>query len=81
MKVNRDSYAAFPENDKCEIMYLNHKTETVLVSFTVVGKKGHVTIYKNQPLKLLPFDESTGYYVIDPEFLKTLKDASYTASR
>ena len=81
LKVNRDRYVVFPENDKCEITYLNHKTETVLVSFTVIGRKKEVTIYKNQPLRLLPYDESTGYYIIDKEFLKTLKQVAYTASR
>lgn len=73
LKVNGDKYRAYPEKDKCEFLYLNRKTESVLVDFSIIGSRGRVTEYKNQPIESLPYDALNGYRVIDKEFIKVLK--------
>jgi len=38
-----------------------------------------VTYFKDQPIESLPFDEATGYHVIDKKFMKALKQNTTVA--
>ncbi len=81
LKVNGDNYRVYPENRKCEIVYLNQKKEKILVDFSIVDGRGRYIVYHDQPLELLPFDKNSGYYVIDKELIKTLKHKGTLASK
>ena len=72
MKVNGDKYRTFIDKSKCEIIYLNRETEKIMVDLSVFISKKKYVFFKNQPLTSLPFDEKTGSYVVDKEFLKLL---------
>ncbi|MBL7749599.1 MAG: OmpA family protein [Chitinophagaceae bacterium] len=81
LKVNKDKYRVYADKNRYEFMYLNRSEENIVVDFAVLGPKGKLTQYKNQPLASLPFDAGTGYYIIDKKFLKALKLNSAIASR
>ncbi len=81
LKVNKDKYKVYPDKRKCEVVYLNRKTETILVDFSIIGPKGRVTQYKNQPIESLPFDAANGYRVVDKDFIKALKVKVAVAER
>ena len=72
IKVNGDKYRTFIDKSKCEIIYLNRETEKIMVDLSVFISKKKYVFFKNQPLTSLPFDEKTGSYVVDKEFLKLL---------
>ena len=79
LKVNADKYRISPEENRYEFTYLNRQTENILVDFSIIGARGKVTEYKNQPLESFPVDENTGYRVIDKKFLKALKQMGNVA--
>jgi len=81
MKVNSDKYWSYPENNRCELKYLNRRTEKIMVDFMVVGSKGKVTMYKNQPIESIPFDEISGYHIVDKDFLKLIKQKGSVAGK
>jgi hypothetical protein len=81
MKVNSDKYWTYPEKNRCELKYLKRKTEKILVDFMVVGPKGRVTMYKNQPIESIPYDVSSGCHIIDKDFLKLLKEKGSVAGQ
>ena len=72
LKVNNDKYKIAPIKNKYDFIYLNRKTENILVDFSVI-ERGKITHYNNQPIRSLPYDTNKGYHVIDKKFLKTLK--------
>jgi hypothetical protein len=74
LKVNGDRYRVAEEKNRFSFIYLNRKTETILVDFSIMESKNRITQYKNLPLDSFPYDEKTGYRVIDRKFLKTLKE-------
>jgi len=79
LKVNNDRYKIAPEKKKYEFLYLNRKTETILIDFSTIDAKGRIKQYKDQPIESLPYDETTGYRVIDKKFIKTLKQSGSVA--
>ncbi|HEY6504532.1 MAG TPA: OmpA family protein [Chitinophagaceae bacterium] len=81
LKVNKDKYRIAPERNKYEFVYLNRKTETILVDFSIEGPRGRVTEYANLPLESLLYDKEKEYYVIDKKFLKELKEKTAIAKR
>jgi hypothetical protein len=81
VKVNADKYRVYPENKKCEVIYLNQKSEKITVDFTVEGRRGSLTQYKDQPISSLPFDPVTGYRVIDKNLIRALKEKNSLAGR
>jgi hypothetical protein len=79
LKVNGDKYRVYPENNRCEVVYLNRKAEKILVDFSIMDRKGNYTLYKDQPLESIPMDESNGYRIIDKEYIKVLKEKGAVA--
>ena len=81
LKVNGDRYRVAEEKNKFAFIYLNRKTETILVDFSIMESKNRITQYKNQPLESFPIDAKTGYRVIDRKFLKALKEKDAVAGK
>ncbi len=73
MKVNNDKYWSYPDENRCELKYVNRAKEKILVDLMVAGRGKKVTLYHNQPLESFPYDKAAGCYVADKELLKLLK--------
>src|SRR5688572_1475686 len=79
LKVNNDRYKTAPAKKKYEFVYLNRNTETILIDFSTIDARGRIKQYKDQPVESLPYDEATGYRVIDKRFIKVLKQTNSVA--
>ncbi len=79
LKINKEKYRVLPEKNMYEFNYLNRSRENISVDFTVGGPKKSVVQYKNQLLSSLPYDETTGCYIIDKKFLNELKQKETVA--
>ncbi len=73
LKVNGDRYRVPEDKNSYDFIYLKHKTDSILVDFTIFETKKRMTQYRNQPLKSLRYDAAKGSYVIDKDFIKELK--------
>ncbi|HET6769616.1 MAG TPA: OmpA family protein [Chitinophagaceae bacterium] len=80
LKVNNDRYKIAPEKKKYDFVYLNRQTETILIDFSTIDSRGRIIQYKDQPIGSLPYDEATGYRVINKKFIKTLKQTGSVAA-
>ncbi|MGQ0737731.1 MAG: OmpA family protein [Bacteroidota bacterium] len=81
LTVNGDRYRVPEEKNRFNFTYLQYKTDSILVDFTITGSKRRETVYRNLPLSSLPYDEAKGYYVIDKMFLKELNQKTSVAGR
>jgi hypothetical protein len=82
IKVNKVKYRVVPEKNRYEFLYLKGREEEILVDFSIIGPKGRVTTYKNQPLESFPYDDEKGYRVIDKDHIKFLnRSQTVTAMR
>lgn len=73
LNVNGDRYRVPEDKNSYDFIYLKHKTDSILVDFTIFETKKRMTQYRNQPLKSLRYDAAKGSYVIDKDFIKELK--------
>jgi|GEM_PF-2648394 len=73
LKINKDKYRVPADSNMYEFTYLNRSNEKTSVDFIVAESKRKVSRFTNQSLASLPYDEVRGCYVIDKNFLKTLK--------
>jgi hypothetical protein len=81
LRVNKLPYRVAPEKNEYSFLYLDHKAENITVDFTIADSRERLTVYRNQPIESIPYDESKGYRIVDKKFLKELKIKQSTATR
>lgn len=81
LNVNGDRYRVAENKNKYDFVHLKHKSDSILVDFTIFESKKRMTQYKNQPLRSLRYDAAKGCYIIDRDFLKELKQKTTVAER